>query len=202
MVNPALEQPSALKFRNKKCPEYIAWIDMKARCLNPKSPAYGYYGRRGVNICPQWINDFKAFFGNVGLRPNQKYSLDRINNNGNYEPGNVRWATRLDQANNTRYNRILIFNGKTQSMAQWSRELALSSNTILWRLNHGWSIEKTLSMPPLPRKRFITYNGKTKIIKQWAAEFKINRHTFRSRLNLGWSIEKALITPIKKLSFI
>ncbi len=82
--------------------EYIAWKSMKQRCYNKNIKAYNDYGGRGIIVCDEWLNDFIAFFNYIGVKPNKEYSLDRINNNGNYEPGNVRWANKTDQINNRR----------------------------------------------------------------------------------------------------
>ena len=82
-------------------PEYKAWTDMKRRCLNPRTPNFKYYGALGVQVCDQWLTDFGAFLAEVGLRPSPRHSLDRWpNSHGNYEPGNVRWATRSEQEQN------------------------------------------------------------------------------------------------------
>lgn len=78
---------------------------MKARCHRPSDPRFSYYGGRGISVCDRWREDFAAFFADMGPRPSSKHSIDRINNDGNYEPGNCRWATQKEQMNNTRRNK-------------------------------------------------------------------------------------------------
>lgn len=99
---------TALTVPGRKSPEYNSWRAMKARCLNPKDQSYGYYGGRGIKIYEPWINDFAAFYNYVGPRPTPQHTLDRYpNNDGNYEPGNVRWATRQEQSDNQRDRKLL-----------------------------------------------------------------------------------------------
>jgi hypothetical protein len=88
-----------------KTPEYAAWWAMRERCQNPEHPAYEHYGGRGISVCKEWAESFETFFAYVGRRPSDEHSLDRINNDGNYEPGNVRWATIDVQNSNKRYPR-------------------------------------------------------------------------------------------------
>jgi hypothetical protein len=83
-------------------PEYRAWASMKRRCFNPNVWNYKNYGGRGITVCPQWAGSFEAFLADVGRKPSQKHVLDKINNNGNYEPGNVRWATMSESNKNRR----------------------------------------------------------------------------------------------------
>lgn len=88
--------------RGKITPEYNSWSQMKTRCLNPNDKRYSDYGGRGIKVCQEWTDSFEAFFKYIGEKPSKSHSLDRINNNGNYEPGNVQWATPLEQASNRR----------------------------------------------------------------------------------------------------
>lgn len=103
---------------------YSVWNGIKDRCLNNKKKNYKYYGGRGIKVCEEWKNDFLSFYNwaiNNGYK--EGLTIDRINNEGNYEPNNCRWATHKEQANNTRRNRYITYKGKRQSLANWCREL-------------------------------------------------------------------------------
>jgi hypothetical protein len=130
----------------RKTPIYGAWFSMKHRCLNPNNPFYHHYGGRGISVCPRWLENFENFLEDMGDRP-EGMSLDRIDVNGNYEPGNCRWATWKEQQNNRRDNRFIEFNRKTQSLAAWGRELGIHEDTLRWRLKTGWSVEKAFTTP-------------------------------------------------------
>jgi hypothetical protein len=119
--------------------EYRAWCAMRRRCTD--------YGGRGIRVAPEWDASFERFIADVGPRPSPLHSLDRIDNNGNYEPGNVRWATRQQQSANRNYCKLLTFNGKTQNYADWSRETGIFWKTIKMRLKAGWSVEDALTKP-------------------------------------------------------
>lgn len=133
---------------DRKTPEeYTTWIAIKGRCHNPKNPKFTDYGGRGIIVDPSWINNFPAFLAHIGPRPSAAHSIDRIENDGNYEPGNVRWATLETQANNKRSNITLTHNGVTMTVARWARKLEIPRCTIVMRLKRGWSDEKSLTTP-------------------------------------------------------
>lgn len=119
-------------------PEYHVWEHIIQRCTKPTCKGWKNYGGRGISICSEWRKDFATFLAYVGPRPSPKHSIDRYpNNDGNYEPGNVRWATRHEQARNTRRNRWITHLGRTATMAQWAAELGVHPDNLRRRLNKG-----------------------------------------------------------------
>lgn len=129
----------------KKTITYNSWLGMKQRCLCKNSEHYKDYGGRGIKVCKRWKNSFENFYKDMGRKPTPKHSIDRIDNNGNYEPKNCRWATIKEQENNRRNNRLLIYNGKTQTMAQWAEELEINYWTLYSRIfRDNWSLKKAL----------------------------------------------------------
>lgn len=123
--------------------EYIAWENMLSRCRNPKNPSYKNYGLRGIRVAEEW-NDFLVFYRDMGPKPDPKYTLDRIDNSGPYYKDNCQWATRTQQARNTRKNRIITFQGRSQCLSAWAKELGLSPNGLRKRLRR-WPLDKALS---------------------------------------------------------
>lgn len=134
--------------------EYRIWDVMKQRCSNPNCHGYENYGGRGIEVCDRWLESYLNFIADMGARPTPFHSIDRIDVNGNYEPSNCRWATRREQALNTRANHRLSLNGKIQSITEWSRETGVKSVTIHSRLRYGWSVERALTEPVRSRKKF------------------------------------------------
>lgn len=125
---------------------YGRWLSLKQRCLNPKCKEWKHYGGRGIKICERWL-DFELFFQDVG-NPPPGHSLDRINNNGNYEPGNCRWATQKEQMNNSRSKHLLTLNGQTKGRTEWAKTVGISCSALQYRLDvAGWSLERALSSP-------------------------------------------------------
>lgn len=139
--------------------EYHAWEGMKLRCSNAK--LYPYHAGRSIKVCDRWANSFTAFYEDVGPRPSTEHSLDRYpDNNGNYEPGNVRWATRSEQQRNTRRCSLLTIGSVTRPMLEWDEVAGLRPGTVKTRVKRGWPIEEVLR----PRNPIAIQRG----LKRWA----------------------------------
>jgi len=176
-------------------PEHQTWQRMKQRCLYKKISNYHDYGGRGIKICDRWKDSFENFLADMGNKPSQKHSIDRIDNNGNYEPGNCRWATRTEQNRNTRQNRLLTFQGKTQCVSEWADELKIPAMAIRRRLHCEWSTKDALR-PLRPKFHLLTLNGITRTIPEWANVLGMMDSTLYARLRRGWSIKKSLTFPV------
>jgi hypothetical protein len=137
-----------------KTPEHGIWLGIKRRCLDPTNPAYDRYGGRGITICERWLQ-FENFYADMGPRPEPSLSIDRVKNDLGYSPDNCIWATRKEQANNTRRNVILTHNGQTMTASQWVPVVGISSSTITQRKRVlDWTDERTLTQPErkLPKR--------------------------------------------------
>lgn len=136
-----------------KHPLYNVWAAMKNRCSNPANPSYVRYGKRGIEVCPAWRKSFVAFLEYITALPDYGVAgrtLDRVNNDGNYEPGNLRWATCKTQNGNTRTNRHVTAFGRTQILEDWAREVGIPSGALGRRLTRGMDPEDALTAPYKP----------------------------------------------------
>jgi hypothetical protein len=135
-------------------PERKAWRAMIARCGNPNAVGYGYYGGRGIRVSTEWLGDdgFNRFLAHIGRRPTADHSVDRIDNDRGYEPGNVRWATEKEQQRNKRSNRLVTHAGKTQCIGAWAEELGVNVYRLRERLMRGWPMDEAIN-PTLRRER-------------------------------------------------
>lgn len=131
--------------------ERRAWRHLISRCRNTRDRMYPNYGGRGINVCQRWLNSFEAFLEDMGPRPSPGHSIDRIDNDGNYEPGNCRWTTRVEQARNKTSTRYITAGEATRSLAEWSELTGISRGTISNRLALGWAPELALTRSPIPR---------------------------------------------------
>jgi len=141
---------------------YKIWKGIKDRCLNKKSDAYNDYGGRGIKICDRWANSFENFkkdlYENYLLHEKENGTkntmIERIDNNGNYEPENIKWATRSEQNNNTRQNRRLLFNGSNKTITEWSKIKKIGRLTLSRRLGLGWTTEEALTVPVIKNQKY------------------------------------------------
>jgi len=118
---------------------------MNKRCRNPADKDYLRWGGRGIRVCERWRNSFENFLADMGKKPSAKHSLDRINNDGDYEPGNCRWATNREQSRNRSNNRYITAFGETLLVVEWAERSNVKLGTIYRRLQYGWSPERAVT---------------------------------------------------------
>lgn len=185
--------------------EYNIWVSMIQRCTNPKDQAYDRYGGRGIKVCDAWMS-FETFLSDMGPRPNKRMSLERIDNDKGYEPGNVRWAAAAEQSKNTRRNVTLTFRGRTMILKDWAREVGLPNQTLWNRVvTLGWGAERALTTPMREMKRGdgrgekVVYQGRAMALKDVALEAGVNYKALWQRVRgRGMTTEEALAKPFRK----
>ena len=143
----------ATRIPESKSPEYRSWSGMHTRCKNPLAKNFKNYGGRGIKVCDRW-ESYGAFLSDMGRRPGPKYSLDRIDNNGDYAPENCKWSTPIEQSSNKRNNHFIEHDGLRLTLAEWSRRTGINAATIWTRLVFGESPEYALKRDK-PRRKWI-----------------------------------------------
>lgn len=134
--------------------EYTAWQSMRRRC-GPAANDHErprYFGR-GIRVCDRWLVSFENFLADMGRKPTPRHTLERVNNDGNYEPGNCRWATPREQARNRTSNRLVSAMGLTLTVAEWAERTGLSRALIRYRLEAGWDLHEALTSTPDKTRR-------------------------------------------------
>ena len=129
--------------------EYNTWVHMIQRCHNPKNKDYPHYGGRGIEVCQMWRDSFEAFYMTIGPKPSEEYTIERIDTEKNYEPGNVKWATRQEQVLNQRSNVQITIDGETKVVSKWAEDprCTVSKYTIYKRLKRGWDGRRAVMEP-------------------------------------------------------
>lgn len=127
-------------------PLYKVWVNVLDRCLNPASPHYHNYGARGITVHPRLMS-FPQFLDAVGERPTPLHQLDRVDNDQGYQPGNLRWLTKKEQAHNMRKNHLLTVGGETKTLTAWADQMNLAPSTIHYRLSKGMSEDQAVLTP-------------------------------------------------------
>lgn len=133
--------------------EKNSWANAIARCFDARTRGYANYGGRGITVCDSWRRDFWAFLSDMGPRPGRGYSLDRIDVNRSYEPGNCRWATMSEQRRNSRDTIFVEFDGMRRKLCDLCEELGKNYAVVNGRLNIGWSLTDALANPVRPYRK-------------------------------------------------
>ena len=179
--------------------EYQVWSAMKYRCISKKSPGWKRYGGRGIKVCQRWLDDFNNFLEDMGPRPSDDHSLDRYpDNDGDYEPGNCRWATLEEQANNRSDNVHVDYNGESLTLTQVARLLGVQPQFFYRRYKKGMTFDEIAAIPDIERTfpRY-THDGQTKTLPQWAKDLNLNYLTLTQRMRSGLTFEEAITRPIR-----
>lgn len=183
-----MQKPQREQHRMTNTPEYRAWTDMRTRCNNSHATGFENYGGRGIRCCDAW-NSFSRFYADMGAKPSPEMTLERKDCNGNYEPGNCKWATRAEQAANKR-NTIRV-NGRR--IPELAAAAGLTPSGMFLRVKRGSDLSRGSV-----RRGWITFNGVTDTYAGWSARTGIKPSTIAMRLNTyGWSLERALTQGVK-----
>ena len=176
--------------------EYRTWKGMRARCYSPCNANMGNYQKDGIKVCQRW-DSFDNFYCDMGDRPDG-YTLDRIDSNKDYSPENCRWATWTTQAKNRgTFNRMYTYNGKTQCLKDWAKELNIYYQTLVLRVKRfpKLSFDEIVKYQD-PRKRKFNWEGKEYSVKELCMKFNIPVQNFYDRFRKGWELNRILITPV------
>jgi len=147
MENLSRQQKLLITHGKSNTLEWRAWMRMKTRVKSETKKSFNYYKNKNITVHPAWINDFEAFLKDVGFSPSREHSLDRIDNSKNYEPGNVRWASKKQQNRNKKDNIVVEWKGEKRLFIELMDEINLPYGTVWRRLRNGWAIEKALTTP-------------------------------------------------------
>ncbi len=189
---------------------YKIWAGIIQRCENPNDLAFKNYGARGIFIYPEWRNDFRLFCDHVGHRPTKNHTLDRVDNDRGYIPGNVRWATRSEQMRNARSTNLVMFSGEMVSVSTAAEQLEVDYGWLRSRVAKGMTIEQAMSIPKNKHHKkweehhssgnnkltkSVMWEGRSLALRDAAALAGIKYDTFRYRMRRGWTTHRAMTEP-------
>lgn len=178
---------------------YRTWVGIRTRCYRKSSSAYKYYGGRGIKMCDRWYKSFKCFFDDMGEKP-KGLSIDRIDSNGDYEPGNCRWADIYTQNGNKRDTHKITINGETKPLSVWARHYGKNIWTVSRRINkYHWEPIKALTTPIDKRRDLsrIIIGDETMSLIDWCKKNGIHEYTARNRISRGWDVIEAVTSKAK-----
>lgn len=174
-------------------PEYQAWGRIIDCCENPKSKSWRHYGGRGITVAPEWREDPMQFIRDMGYRPSPQHSVERLDVDGPYAAWNCVWATPREQANNKRNNVRLTFHGRTQTMAQWARELGISPTTLSDRLKTR-ETNDAIDFHPIKQGNPVEFGGCSRTVTEWGRILGFSRRGLAKRLKT-MSVTEAFTKP-------
>lgn len=183
----------------KNIPEYRAWKAMKARCYSPCNALDGNYQKNNIQVCDRWKNDFCAFYEDMGSKPSEFHSLDRIDNNRGYSPENCRWTTQNIQVNNRGdFNILFTYDGQTLTLKMWAKKLNIKYNTLYSRIyRYRLSFEQAINKDAY--NRLIQIDGVYKTVTEWCKHFNIKSNKVFCRVYQGDTSEEALLYILNKI---
>jgi hypothetical protein len=190
-------KPEHLESNHRRTPEYTAWVNMISRCENPKLKHFAIYGGRGIRVCERWRDSYENFLADMGRRPSSGHSLDRIDGDGNYEPGNCRWATYTEQQRNRGNNVRVTIGGESMTLPEWEERTGIGRSTIKQRIAAGRSESEllapvgTLSAPNVTGAH-VLYRGSTYSISELVKVTGIPDVSLRRRLRRHATAEEAV----------
>jgi hypothetical protein len=185
------------KFRNQtKHPLYETWNAIKGRCENPNTSNYINYGGRGIEMCKKWRDDFPTFVSDMGPKPSQHHSIERIDNDKSYCPENCMWQDRYTQSRNKRNNVVITYQGQTMILKDWAKFFGISYSCISDRYRRGKTTEEIFFVGKLVAAGWLD-DGIWKSVGELSKMHNINRKALRNRYLMGWSLERSISEPLR-----
>lgn len=178
-------------------PTYQSWQNMKKRCYNENDEAYINYGSRGIKVCDRWLDSFENFLADMGVMP-EGHTIERVDNNGIYEPTNCIWLIRAEQNKNKTTSLWIEYNGETKIQEDWARQYNISSSALNYRLKLGMSFEEAINKEVSERTVLYRYNGEEKTTTELSTIAGVSPKTITERIRDGWTVEEAVETPTAK----
>lgn len=176
-------------------PLYKIWNGMVWRCYNPKHISSKYYLEKGITVCQRWLDSFWSFVYDMGERPSKKHSIDRIDNNGNYEPANCKWSTDSEQQTNKSTTKRLVVCGVSKPPSAWAKEKGISLQLINHRKKSGLSVEESVCNPV--KSMVKRYSLMSMEQRKQCLNKGLNPKTIYERLRRGKTFDEAISYPIK-----
>lgn len=178
-------------------PEWNSWRAMVARCCDPNYERYDLYGGRGIIVCERW-RTFRNFLADMGPKPTRKHSIDRLDSDGYYVPGNCRWATHTEHMRNTSRSVMIEYQERTMSVQECAELAGISAKMIERRLREGWSPDDAISKPIRPAANDICIEGVSRSIVELAQISGLPDDVIRQRVKRGWSASE-LLNPLTRI---